>query len=310
MSPTPRGTFCLVEVDAVTRVTVVALHPPTAIDDAFEVVAGGTLALDPAQGVLANDEDTAGDALRAVLDDASGAHGSVVLGASGDLTYQPDPAFVGTAAFTYHAVDAHGSASAPARVELTVRHVNRRPVAQDGSATTTEDEKVALDLQAEDPDGDPLTFLVTKTEHGRAKGDGPRVTFEPDHGFHGRASLTFTASDGELTSEPATVTIDVAPKNHPPVASDLDLTMADWGATEIVLSGTDPDGDSITFQVTSEPKHGQLFGSPPRLYYVPDHDRHDDAFTYTASDGTLASHPATVTLRAADGGRRTAVGGF
>ena len=43
------------------------------------------------------------------------------------------------------------------------------------------------------------------------------VTFTPAPNFNGEASFTYTVSDGTTTSQPATVTVNVAPVNDPPV---------------------------------------------------------------------------------------------
>ena len=48
---------------------------------------------------------------------------------------------------------------------------------------------------------------------------GRPLAFVPAPDEHGRATFTFAASDGKLTSEPARVMIAVVPENDPPVAA-------------------------------------------------------------------------------------------
>src|SRR5207253_2553242 len=65
-------------------------------------------------------------------------HGSI-LGASGNYTYAPLANYSGSDSFTYRTTDSHNLASAAATATVTVNPVNDRPVAQNGTATTSED---------------------------------------------------------------------------------------------------------------------------------------------------------------------------
>ena len=54
-------------------------------------------------------------------------------------------------------------------------------------------------------------------------------------------------------------------------------------AVDVVLSGSDVDGDGLTFAVGSGPAHGSLSGSGGSRTYTPDPDYNGpDSFTYTA----------------------------
>ncbi|MDJ0770625.1 MAG: Ig-like domain-containing protein, partial [Ilumatobacter sp.] len=66
---------------------------------------------------------------------------------------------------------------------------------------------------------------------------------------------------------------------------------------EIVLTGSDPDLDPITFGIETPPSHGRLTGTPPNVTYIPD-ERFlgDDSFTFTVDDGTATSTPGTVSI--------------
>jgi hypothetical protein len=77
---------------------------------------------------------------------------------------------------------------------------------------TTESGSVGLTLTGTDPDGDALTYaIVDQPTHGTLSGTAPEVTYTPDAGYTGADSFTFTVSDGEFTSDPATISIDVQP---------------------------------------------------------------------------------------------------
>ena len=85
---------------------------------------------------------------------------------------------------------------------------NRAPTATPQTLTTVVDTARAVTLAGTDPDADALTFAVaTPPSHGSLSGTAPNLTYTPAAGWAGSDSFTFTASDGALTSSPATVTV-------------------------------------------------------------------------------------------------------
>ena len=82
-----------------------------------------------------------------------------------------------------------------------------------------------------------------------------------------------------------------------PTAKAQEITLNENESADITLSGSDPDKDSLTFYVISEPKNGTLLGIPPKLTYTPKANYSgSDNFTFMVSDGTMDSKAATVTL--------------
>ena len=96
----------------------------------IRVMAGNTLTVTAANGVLANDTNADGGALSAVLVSTTG-NGSLTLNADGSFSYTPNAGFCGTDSFTYTATDGHAT-SAPATVTITVYSM---PVATDHAYT-------------------------------------------------------------------------------------------------------------------------------------------------------------------------------
>jgi PKD repeat protein/cytolysin (calcineurin-like family phosphatase) len=186
-------------------VTVVA--EPSPVADAFTVDEDRPLTL-AAPGVLANDVDLDGDALRAVL--VSGpTRGTLSLAADGSFTYLPPADFAGTDGFSYR-VDDGTFLSDPVPVTITVAPVNDPPVAVPLAVSTAEGEPVAITLRGQDVEGDFLTFKVTlQPAHGTVQGTLPSLTYVPAPGFNGSDRFAYLASDGLATSEPATVAIEV-----------------------------------------------------------------------------------------------------
>ncbi|MGD0262554.1 MAG: Ig-like domain-containing protein, partial [Verrucomicrobiota bacterium] len=100
-------------------VTITVTHdtPPVANNDAYTTLQNSTLSV-AAPGVLANDTDTDGKPLTAVL--VSGpADGTLTLTNNGGFTYTPTPGFAGSDSFTYKANDGVSN-SANATVTISV----------------------------------------------------------------------------------------------------------------------------------------------------------------------------------------------
>ncbi|TDE00701.1 choice-of-anchor L domain-containing protein [Jiangella asiatica] len=94
--------------------------------------------------------------------------------------------------------------------------------------------------------------------------------------------------------------------NHPPVADDQAVETEMDTPVDITLTGSDPDGDPITFGDVSDPANGELSGTEPDLVYTPDDGfTGEDEFTFTVSDGAAVSAPATVTVTVEGGSEPT-----
>ena len=215
--------YCLVRVTNGTDVSKRWTHPPVAFDDAYEMVWDTALDV-PEPGVLANDTDTPGDVLTAELAPGQGvAHGSLTLRPDGGFTYTPDLGYSGTDAFGYRARDDFGNRSDVATVTIEAERLNLAPVAIDGAyqvdagSTLTVAAPGVLDDDA-DPEDDALTAVL---ESAAVNGE---FELEPDGGFHytpddgfvGDDLFRYRAFDGELSSEPATVTIRVVALEEEP----------------------------------------------------------------------------------------------
>ncbi len=65
----------------------------------------------------------------------------------------------------------------------------------------------------------------------------------------------------------------------------------------ILLTGTDGDGDTLTFSLGSQPASGAVTGSAPNVTYVPEPDFSGQvSFEYSVHDGAATSVPVQVTI--------------
>ncbi len=221
-------------------------------------------------------------------------HGHLT-GTAPALTYVPDANYNGPDAFTFNVTDG-AKVSAAATVRLTVRPVNDAPVAQAQALSTMEDTPLAITLAGSDVDGDALGFAILQAPaHGQLTGTAPNLTYVPNANYNGPDSFTFLVSDASLSSAPATVTLDVTPVNDPPAALPLVVSTLEDTPVAVTLSGSDVDGNALTYAVIQAPAHGTLTGVAPNLTYVPNADFNgQDNFIYTVNDGTVDSAPAVV----------------
>jgi len=282
---------------ATVAITVASINdPPDAVDD--EATTEEDQFVDIA--VLVNDTDPDGDTLEITFV-GTPLHGTATDNGDGIIRYIPNAGFTGSDAFTYTIGDGH-DATDTANVHVTVTEVNDPPVADEQAVGTDEDTPLVINLTAIDPNGDGLIYLiVTDPAHGTLSGTPPAVTYTPDANWNGGDSFTFKANDGQADSNVATVSITVNPVNDAPVADDQAVGTNEDTGIAITLSGSDPDGDAIaSYNVASQPANGTLSGTPPNLTYTPDPNWYgEDSFTFTVSDGTLGSAPATVTITVA-----------
>lgn len=268
------------------------------------------LTVDAADGLLDNDVDVDGDTLSITGTDLTGLEGTLVLETdTGAFTFDPTADFVGATTFDYTVSD--GAESDTETVTITVGpNVNDAPVAGDDQYTTDED--VTLNVAAagvlgDDTDVDSVSLssvLVDDVDHGTLSllPDGS-FDYQPDADFNGSDSFTYQASDGDLTSNTATVTITVDAVNDDPDAVDDDYGVEEDSSVVVIAPGvlgndTDVDGDTLTVTDAGTPADGTVVvGDDGSLTYTPDADFDGtDSFTYEIADGNGGTDTATVTV--------------
>jgi CshA-type fibril repeat protein/VCBS repeat-containing protein len=189
--------------------------------------------------------------------------------------------------------------------------VNRAPVAGDDSYTTNEDTPITIAAPGlltndSDPDEDSLSVTVNAPgpQHGvLTLNGGGGFTYTPHANYHGPDSFTYTLSDGRGGSDTATVGFTINSVNDAPVATANSYsTNEDIPTSGNVLTDgvddSDADNDSLTAELVSTTANGALvFNSDGTFSYTPNLNFNGtDSFTYNATDGTLDSNVATVTI--------------
>lgn len=82
-----------------------------------------------------------------------------------------------------------------------------------------------------------------------------------------------------------------------PIADNQSVSVDEDSAVTITLTGSDPDGDALTFTVVDGPGRGSLSGSAPDLSYTPSPNFSGaDSFRFVVSDGSNQSAVARVSI--------------
>lgn len=272
-------------------------EPPTAVGDAFTVVVAGTVT----GNVLSNDTDPDGDALTATLA-SQPSSGTATLATDGSLSYVHNGSATTSDSFAYTASDGNGG-EAIGTVSITI--TNQAPTALDRTATTEFETAVTVTLSASDPESQTLTYSIVTAPTSGSLGaiSGTSVTYTPATGYSGTETFTYKANDGLNDSNTATVTVTVNEQNLAPTAvadaySGSEDTVLTVAAPGVLTNDSDPNGDAMSVALETSPDNGQLtLQSNGSFTYTPNLNYHgSDAFTYTATDGTLTSSAVTVSL--------------
>ncbi|HEX7257681.1 MAG TPA: Ig-like domain-containing protein [Nitrososphaeraceae archaeon] len=90
---------------------------------------------------------------------------------------------------------------------------NAVPIAQDSSVTTSQNQQLNIKLNANDADGDNLSFTIVNEPSNGQLGSIDQstntVTYTPPDNYSGKDNFTFIVNDGSIDSNEATVSIIV-----------------------------------------------------------------------------------------------------
>lgn len=283
---------------------------PQAGDDVYGMLQGQTLAV-PAPGVLDNDSDPENNRLivRLISGPLHAAPGAFTLNANGSFSYAHDGSATRSDSFTYEVDDGKGGA-AQAVVSL---FINNLPITQDDAYTLPEGGTLTVGAangvlnNDSDPENDPLTAAIvappSQAVNFTLNGDGS-FSYEHDGSESLSDSFVYEADDGKGGKTQALVTLTIEPVNDAPQTTD-DAYTVDEGGTLAVLTGglldndSDIEGDSLTVNLISAPKHAASFTLNPDGTFDYVHtgsENPTDSFVYEAVDANGAGTQSTVTL--------------
>ncbi|WP_324290042.1 myxosortase-dependent M36 family metallopeptidase [Pyxidicoccus sp. MSG2] len=208
---------------------------------------------------------------------------------------------------TFRVTVSDGHATASHDVVVTVRQVNRAPVANAGEAASAKG-KTAVTLNGSasaDADGTTVTYQWTQVGGPWVSLTGATTaspTFTaPDVKANTELTFRLVVSDGSLTSDADTVTVTVTQSdNIVPVAKARIILSGDQ--TAMTLDGSassDPDGDALTYKWEQTGGPAVTLASPNQAVLgvnVPELDDDSATFSFklTVTDARGGTHTATV----------------
>ena len=186
--------------------------------------------------------------------------------------FNPDHDFSGIASFEYTVTDNEGGVSTGIAA-IDINNVNDAPIYIAQSPTkleAEEDQEVRISESAItkmfwDADGDNLKIAISSlkalasTDSVRYDIQRNEIIFKAGQNLYGERQIQFAVTDGQLTSTPQTLTINLKAVNDAPIVKAVGFQMLeDGGETNpyqaswsylthnLLLSGaTDPEGDTI-----------------------------------------------------------------
>ena len=268
---------------------------PIAVGESATIAEDAVLHLN----VLSNDSDIDGDVLSVASVSAS--VGTVSVGNNGNIVFNPPANYFGPVTISYTVSDGNGGV-ASASVALTVTSVNDEPIYTPSGTTATIDLINPVNIEVlsnfNDADRDPISIKSASSQNGSVQinSDGS-ITFIANEGFVGTATVNVCVSDTNDAVTCVDIPIVVVNPNLAPVLTDLVVTVEEDGSLPLNLTGTDAEGDTLTYTLLTLP-NGELIGDMPNVIYNPPEDFTGAVtFTYQANDGQLDSNIATVTIQ-------------
>lgn len=161
-----------------------------------------------------------------------------------------------------------------------------------------EDAAQNLNLVGSHSGGSLSYSIVSNPSNGSVSLSGNTATYTPSTNYNGADSFTWKFSDGIVRSAEGTVSVTVtAVDNDSPTASAQSVSLNEDDFKNIVISGSDPDGDNLRYILSTYPSNGIVSLSGNTVKYTPSSNFNGlDSFSFYVSDGNLNSSNAKVSI--------------
>jgi hypothetical protein len=178
---------------------------------------------------------------------------------------------------------------------ITVGEANRPPeISSSAPASGSEGSLYGYDVQASDPDGDALTYSLTTSPAGMTIDSATGLTqWTPDYDQAGEHPVEVLVEDGKGGRDTQSWTINVTDTNRAPeITSAAPTSGSEADPYTYDVEATDPDGDTLTYRLTTSPA-GMTIGSAAGL------------IAWTPDYGQAGDHAVEVLVEDGKGGRDT-----
>ena len=220
--------------------------PPIALADNTSS-GGAVVTID----VLSNDRDPEGAQLNArLISPPAATEGRAEPAGTGSFTFVPAAGFIGTATFTYVAVDPAGLTSPATLVTITVTGCVATPPIATSRPNEFTPYLTPLSINVLDESQRSYAVTIGAVTGGTAQrgATAGQVVFSPNVGNNGAGSFEFIVRNPCGEQRTGLVTIDV---NHPPALADISRTMSRDSTLTVDVGEQGTDDEAIRFSTAS-----------------------------------------------------------
>ena len=230
-----------------------------------------------------------------------------------DAWYVPRQGFVGTDTLTFRVNDGYYTSNTATITFQVAEPVSQAPVATADSYKVRAGGTINIAAPGvlsndSDPDNtpNPLRTILMRpptyagqfalSENGAFSYTAGTFSWYPVAPF--TDSFTYCVHDGNQTSAPVTVSLNIVP-NTAPTANLYQYPSGDEDTSQnIRLFASDAENDALSYEILEGPQNGTFSGTAPNLVYTPKANWNGyDQFRWRAFDGQLASQIAFGYLR-------------
>ncbi len=227
-------------------------------------------------------------------------NGQFSVDEAGAWNYEVNDGYIGSDSVVVSIDDGNGGV-----IEQTINFDIQvsAPEIDDFTALGNEDENISDILNVINPIGGDLSYeVIVAPENGIIVVNNSQYTYVPNQNYNGSDIVTLKVTNKYGLSDTVTITLNVAPVNDAPIASDATVEAIEDTLYEGTLpQATDVDGDTLTYTLKTQPLNGTVVVNEDGTYsYTPNQNFYgEESFTYEVSDGELTSE-ATITLNVAN----------
>jgi len=286
---TPGIAIINVNVDGfILPVTInILVHIPQAVNDTVTTNENTSVS-----GNVSTNDIPSGDGGNVWSVDTPPVNGFLVFNNDGSYNYTPTENWYGTDSFTYTLTDVNGDIPT-ATVTINVNKVDNAPVLNlITDQTTNENQLLQFTITGTDPDGDSLTYYSLNLPGGaNLNSTTGVVTWTPLYTQSGVYPITFYVTDGNLTAN-QTINITVNNIDRAPILNTItDQTTNINQLLQFTITGTDLDGDSLTYYSLNLPGGATINATTGTFTWTPTYTQSGTYKTnFIVSDGTLSNN--------------------
>ena len=211
--------------------------------------------------VTATDAD--GDAISYSISGGADKDSFSINSSSGVVTFNSAPDYETKNSYKVVVDVLDGGFVTSQEVTINIIDVNEPPVITSSDVFSADENQTAIDsVSASDPEGSSITYELSGADANSLSISSSGVlTFNSAPNFESKNTYSFVVNIGDgVNTTTQDIIININDINDVPVVTsasyDLDLLPQDQTSKTITLSGTDEDGDTLTYSIVSNGTYG------------------------------------------------------